>query len=245
MTLPPIFLALPILAVGGVFSAVAGGGLSIIATIVFDVLGFSIHQSVALAALLMTAMQLAKLFHFRGSARWSIALWYCVLGVPASYAGGLLLFWVPGRTLELIIGTIIGLLGTHELLPFRGVTLRTKPTPGVLLPLGALNGVVGGIVGNAALVRAPALLSMGLRKEEFIGTSTVIALPMNLAKAVPYAYGVQWSTDIVWLFVSLVPTLFISVWIGKRLLAHCSHRLFEILQGGILLAGAIKLLAFP
>lgn len=245
MTLPPMFLALPILAVGGVFSAVAGGGLSIITTVVFDVLGFSIHQSVALAALLMTAIQLAKLFHFRGSARWSLALWYCVLGVPASFAGGFALFWVPGRTLELIIGTMVALLGVHELFPFRGATLRTKPTPGVLLPLGAFNGLVGGIVGNAALVRAPALLSMGLRKEEFIATSTVIALPMNVAKAVPYAYGVQWSADIVWLFACLVPTLFVSVWIGKRLLAYCSHRLFEILQGVILLAGAAKLLVFP
>lgn len=245
MMIPTLFVALPILAVGGVFSAVAGGGLSIITTIVFDVLGFPIHQAVALTALLMTAIQLAKLFHFRGSVRWSIALWYCALGVPASFFGGFLLFLVPGRLLEVVIGVLIAALGLRELFPLRGAALRIHPTPAAILPLGAFNGIVGGMVGNAGLVRAPALLSMGLRKEEFIGTSTVIALPMNLAKAVPYAYGVQWATDIVWLFMLLLPTLFLSVWIGKKLLKHCSQRLFEVLQGCILVAGAVKLLAFP
>jgi uncharacterized membrane protein YfcA len=240
-----VLIALPILAAGGIFSAVAGGGLAIITMLVLSFLGFEIHQSVALSAMLGTAIQLAKLFHFRGHVRWNIALWYCVLGIPASFAGGMLLFWVPGRTLEVVVGLVILLMGVTEAFPLPKLPKITSPTPAVLLPLGALNGFLGGIVGNASLIRAPALMSMGLRKNDFIGTSTVIALPMNLAKLVPYTYGIVWSPQVVQLFVLLIPTLFLSVALGKRLLHYCPVRAFELLQAGILIVGAIKLLFFP
>ncbi len=244
MISPLILVALPIMGAGGVFSAVAGGGLSIITMLVLSALGFPIHQSVALSATLGTAIQVAKLFHFRGHVRWKIAAWYCALGIPMSAVGGLLLFSVPPRLLEIIVGAVILFMGAADFLPLpKGPKL--KPTPWLLVPLGAVNGFLGGIVGNAALIRAPALLSMGLRKDEFIGTSTVIALPMNIAKVIPYAYGIAWTPEIFQLFLLLIPTLFFSVAAGKKLLKHVPVRAFEQLQAGILIVGAVKLLFFP
>lgn len=240
-----LLIALPIMAAGGVFSAVAGGGLSVITLVTLSMLGFPIQQSVALSAMLGTAIQLAKLFHFRGHVRWDIALWYCALGIPASFAGGMLLFWVPPRALEITVGLIILAMGFMEAFPLPKIPKITSPTPALLLPLGAFNGFLGGIVGNAALIRAPALMSMGLRKNDFIGTSTVIALPMNLAKLVPYTYGIAWTPEIMQLFLLLIPTLFLSVALGKKLLKYCPLRTFELLQAGILIVGGVKLLFFP
>lgn len=244
MTSHLLLIALPVMAAGGVFSAVAGGGLTVITLLTLSMLGFPIQQSVALSALLITAVQLAKMFHFRGHVRWDIVLWYCVLGVPMSALGGLLLFSVPPRLLEMLVGTVILLMALADILPLPRLP-RIKPTPNVLLPLGALNGFLGGVVGNSSLVRAPALLSMGLRKDEFIGTSTMIALPMNIAKVIPYCYGIAWTRDIVVLFLLLIPTLFLSVALGKHLLKYCPMRAFELLQGGILIVGSVKLLFFP
>jgi uncharacterized membrane protein YfcA len=68
---------------------------------------------------------------------------------------------------------------------------------------------------------------------------------MNLAKLVPYTYGIAWTPEIMQLFLLLIPTLFLSVALGKKLLKYCPLRTFELLQAGILIVGGVKLLFFP
>ena len=50
-----------------------------------------------------------------------------------------------------------------------------------------------GILGHGALLRLPALLSFGLTKEQFVGTSAFLAFFMNAGKASVYVWRFPWS----------------------------------------------------
>ncbi|TSC60038.1 MAG: hypothetical protein Greene041662_264 [Candidatus Peregrinibacteria bacterium Greene0416_62] len=243
--MPPLLLLVPILFLGGVFSSIAGGGLGIV-TIVLGSFFLPIQQNLAITALLMFAIQVAKLFFFRGEIRWDITLWYGLPGLPTSFAAGGLLFLLYSRLLEIVIGLICLLFAIHPYISFLHIKRLTfRPSKPVMVALGAFNGIIAGIVGNGSFIRAPALLSMGLRKEEFIGTSTAVAFIMNLGRNVAYAPHIVWSHDLIIALALLFPLMMFSVGIGKKLLRYVSIPVFENLQHGIMFAGAIKLLFFP
>jgi uncharacterized membrane protein YfcA len=117
-------------------------------------------------------------------------------------------------------------------------------TKWLLLVFGLINGFVGGIAGNASLIRMPALLSMGMTKELFVGTSVMIAFLMNLSKIGAYVPNTEWTPTMMILTALSIPTLLISVWLGKKLLKYVSIQLFENIQLAIILFGGIRLLFF-
>ncbi|MEK7563245.1 MAG: sulfite exporter TauE/SafE family protein [Patescibacteria group bacterium] len=243
--MPPLLLFVPILFLGGVFSSIAGGGLGIV-TIVLGSFFLPIQQNLAITALLMFAIQVAKIFFFCGEIRWDITLWYGLPGLPTSFIAGGLLFLLYPRLLEIVIGLLCLLFALHPYLPFLHVKrFAFRPSRPALVVIGAFNGVIAGIVGNGSLIRAPALLSMGLRKEEFIGTSTAVALMMNLGRNAAYAPHIVWSHELIVALILLFPLMMFSVGIGKKLLHYVSVPMFENLQHGIMFVGAMKLLFFP
>lgn len=239
----PLLSLLLLLFVGGVLSTVAGGGLGIL-TVALGSFFFDVRTNIAVMSLLAIGIQIAKMFHFRGHARMDIVKWYVLPGIPLSYIGGLLLFVVPTRILEVTLGILCLAMSLHGLWPKKKLRVQIRPTRINLLFFGALNGIVGGLIGNASLIRAPALLSMGLRKEEFIATSSLISFVMNLAKGAAYTQALPWSTFLIVLVLSTVPVMFLSVYIGKRLLQHVEPHVFDGLQHLIILVGAVRLLFF-
>lgn len=237
-----LLFLVPALFVGGIFSAVAGGGLGIIMILLLNLI-FPIQVSVALGGILGFAIQGAKTFHFRHSIRWDLVWWYALPGLPAAYVAGLIMFALPARAIEIGIGLFCVWMGCKELFPgFLGRPLRLHPHRWALVIGGILNGIVAGLIGNGNLVRGPLLLSFGLRKEIFIGTSAMVALILNIARSGAYAQGLPWTGEMVVLIVTMIPVMYVSVAIGKRLLVHISDRVFEILQAGIMVIGAVKFL---
>lgn len=231
---------LAILAVGGICTTISGGGLGIV-TVILGSFFFDIRISIAFTALLTSTVQLAKIFHFRTSVRWDLVWWYVLGGIPGSFIGGLLLFRVPARIPEILLA-LICLFFIGQRFIKHGIALRaTKKT---LVTSGALNGFIGGIAGNASLFRMSALISLGLTKEIFVGTSAMIAFLMNLGKIAAYAPSIPWTDSVFLLWGLSVPVILASVWIGKRLLRYVSVTLFEDLQLLVILIGAIRLLFF-
>lgn len=242
MILPLVALLLLLFA-GGVISTIAGGGLGIM-TVATGSFFFDVRTNIAVMSLLATGIQLAKMFHFRGHARWDIIRWYLLPGIPLAFIGGLLLFVVPTRVMEIALGLLCLGMSVHGLWPRATKRLHITPTKINLLFFGGLNGIIGGLIGNASLVRAPALLAMGLRKEEFVATSSIIAFSMNLAKGAAYAQALPWSTFLILLTLLSIPVMFLSVAVGKRLLKYINAEMFDWLQHGIILLGALRLLFF-
>jgi len=236
-----ILLFLPLLFLGGIVSTVSGGGLGIL-TVILGNLFLDIRTSIAFMSILMIAIQLAKIAHFHQHVLWRVVGWYILLGIPCSFLGGWLLYVVP----EIIPRVGLGFMCIAFVIArFARITPNISATRSVLVVFGALNGFIGGLIGNASLVRMPALVSMGISKEVFVGTSAMIAFLMNLGKVSAYLPNVTWSRQFTLFFLASIPVLMLSVAIGKKFLRYVSVRLFEDLQLGIILIGAIRLIFFP
>lgn len=236
-----LIVLLPALFLGSIFSAIAGSGLGIILIIVFT-LFFDIQTSVVFMALIGFIIQPAKVLHFYRHADWSIIRPYILTGFPLSYAGGLLLFDVPFRTLELIIA---GLCAAFVLVRISHWKFILKPTKGNLLFWGGLNGLQGGVVGLGNFLRNPILLAFGLRKERFLGTAAVISVVLNVGKMAAYVPNIDWTKDIAVMLAASVPPVFAGVYIGKKMHRFISEETFERLVLLVIVVGIVKLLLFP
>jgi len=226
---------------GSVFATIAGGGLGIIVIILLTFVT-DIRSSVVVMALVGFLIQPAKVLHFRQWTVWRITGWYVLTGIPASFAGGLFLYSLPVRVIEILLALLCLLfVGFRAWKP----SFRLCPLRGLLLGMGAINGIQGGAVGEAALLRSPFLLSLGLTKEQFIGTSSMIALGMNVSRVAAYVPNIRWDTmTLAVLGVSLLP-IFAGVATGKRFLRSVSPKMFERMLLCVIVLGACKLLLVP
>lgn len=236
-----LFLYLPLLFVGGVFSAVSGGGLGIL-TVILGSFFLDVRTNIAFTSVLMITIQIAKMMQFQSSIKWNVVLWYVLLGLPMSVIGGVLLFRIAPIIPQLLLGIFCLVFVAAR---FWRVMPTVQPSRVMLVLFGAVNGLVGGLIGNASLLRMPALVAMGMRKEVFISTSAVIAFIMNVGKASVYAWNLDWTDGLLQLFFLSIPVVFVSVWLGKKFLRFVSVELFEDLQLGIITLGALRLLLFP
>lgn len=230
-------ILLPALFLGGILSIIAGGGLGIIMLVVFSMF-FDIRTSIVLMSLYGFVIQGMKIRYFHSYTNWHIALWYIAIGFPTSIVGGLLLYVVPAQYVQLGVSIMCILFVAMRTTKFTPIIKATRLR---ILLCGGLNGIVGGIIGNATLLRNPILLSMGLKKEVFIGTSAVIAFTMNIGKVSAYMYHFEWSTERVQLVVFSLPAILVGMHIGKKILKYITPALFEYLLLGIILIGALRL----
>lgn len=236
--IPPIALLLPVLFLGAVFSTIGGGGLGILLTIA-STFFIDIRASIVLISLLGFVIQAVKIAHFHMYVRWPIVGWYLLLGIPLSFLGAFLLFLLPEEIIKASLALLCLLYVAMHV--FHAIP-KIQPSKSNLILLGGINGIVGGVVGHGALLRLPTLLSFGLTKEEFIGTSALIAFLMNLGKSVVYVQQFSWTADAMWLFILAVPTVLAGVSLGKRLLRYVSEEAFEKLLLVVIAAGAVRLL---
>jgi len=234
----PLFLLLPALFLGGVISTISGGGLGIISILV-GTFFFDIRTNIAVTSLLTVAIQLVKIAHFHKFIRWDITKWYVITGVPASFIGGVLLYYIPERIPEIGMGIFCILFIIFRL---TGFSPKVSTTNTAIATSGAINGFVGGMIGNSSLMRMPVLLSMGVSKEIFVGTSAMVSFLMNIGKLTAYIPNIPWSKELGMLLVCAIPVLLLGVWLGKVLLKYVSSKLFEGLLLCVILFGALRLL---
>jgi uncharacterized membrane protein YfcA len=181
---------------------------------------------------------------YRAHAQWTY-LWrlmpWTVAGVVVGY---LALGRMSDREARFSIGLIIVVMVSLQL------RRRAKAKPGELPELGAwfapTLGVLAGfttLVANAAgPLMAIYLLAMRLPKLEFVGTSAVFFLLLNLFK-VPFMVNLGLITrDSVSLNLLLVPAVLLGAFLGRLLLPRINQRVFENLALGLSGVAGLRLL---
>jgi uncharacterized membrane protein YfcA len=166
---------------------------------------------------------------------------WTVAGVVAGY---LALGRMGDREARVSIGVII--VGMVALQLWR----RSRAKPGELPELGAWFapslGVLAGfttLVANAAgPLMAIYLLAMRLPKLEFVGTSAVFFLLLNLFK-VPFMVNLELITlDSLSFNLLLAPAVLLGAWLGRLLLPRINQRVFENLALGLSAVSGLRLL---
>ena len=203
---------------------------------------FDIQTSLVLGVLLGFVILPIKAFHFHKHIDWRFTRLFVVLGLPCGYIGGLLMFDIPIRGLEIILSILCFLFIVSRLSPWK---FSIRDTTSNLVILGAIAGFQSGITGVGNLFRNPMLLALGLSKERYIGTGAMIAFFVSFGKIIAYIPNVQWTTDLKMLLLITIPPVFIGMYIGKKMHTYISKALFEKLVLLVIFIGAVKLLLFP
>ncbi len=215
---------------------------------------FSVELAVALTAVVHFLNNLLKVALLGRHADRRTLVAFGVLAMVGAYVGAQVLLWLAGREplvsyrigpLEcqvtpvkltvaiLLIGFTLG-----DVLPGRRTVLIGR---GPLMVGGLLSGFFGGLSGHQGALRSAVLIRSGLTKEQFLGTSVVLACLVDLARLSVYASGFLWERllerpDIV---ATAVGGALLGTLLGKRLLPKVTLGAIRVLVS--LLVGALAL----
>jgi uncharacterized membrane protein YfcA len=108
--------------------------------------------------------------------------------------------------------------------------------------VGVLAGFTTLIANSAGPLMALYLLAMRLPKMEFVGTTAVFFLLLNLFK-VPFMVNLGLiTTDSFGVNLALAPAVWLGAWAGRKLLRRLNQQLFENLALGLAAAAGLHLL---
>lgn len=222
---------------------------------------FPVEVAVAATAVVHMANNLLKFQLFYGKSDWAIARRFGMPAVVTAFVGALLLGYLSGieplgvysvgtkeavvTPVKLVIAIVIFAFALVELLPrFSKLKFDSK-----YMPIGgALSGFFGGLSGHQGAFRSAFLAKSGLTPEAFIGTSTVIAVMVDLARLL--VYGVTFFTGQVtlvggfggWsLVITAILAAFAGVLVGKRFIKKVTIRSIQILAGSLMVLVAFGL----
>ncbi len=215
---------------------------------------FPVPIAVAATAVVHLANNLFKVALVGGKADWTVVARFGVPGAIAAMVGAGLLglfaavpplatYALGARTHEisavkLATGVLIIGFALLDLLPrFRTLAFDRK-----YLPLGGtLSGFFGGLSGNQGALRSAFLIKAGLNKEAFIGTGTVAAVIVDVARLLVYGlsfYAAQFAglrSDLSGLVLAATQAAFLGAYLGARLIKKVTLRAVQVIVGVMLI----------
>ncbi len=219
---------------------------------------FPIPLAIAMTAVVHLANNLFKAALVGRKADCSVVLRFAIPGALAAVIGALLLTvfaQIPPvyqyrlgsqvhktGPVEIAIGALIVAFAALDLLPwFRNMAFSRK----YLVVGGLLSGFFGGISGMQGALRSAFLIKAGLEKEAFIGTSTISAVIVDVARLL--VYGLSFYTlkfagiphEAGGLVVAAILAAFAGSFIGSRLLKKVTLSSVQIIVGFMLILAGI------
>ncbi len=139
-------------------------------------------------------------------------------------------------TMRLIVGIVVIASSLFDLVR----SLSHFSVPPRYLPLGgALSGFFGGLSGNQGILRAAFLIKAGLTKEQFIGTSVVCSILVDIARISVYglsAYKGLWGNlEMTGILVAATATAFLGSYLGSKWMGKITLKSVRRLVGWMLL----------
>jgi uncharacterized membrane protein YfcA len=154
--------------------------------------------------------------------------------------GALLLGRINDTQMARLIGAIIVLMVSYQL--WRRTPLKPTTKSSLALPLGLGAGFTSMIANAASPFTSVYFLSARLPKIEFVGTTALFFMVVNLFK-VPFTAGLGLITlQSLQFNLLLVPLVMLGAWLGRLALQRINQRLFERLVLLLALLGGLRLL---
>lgn len=214
---------------------------------------FPLPLAVAATAVVHLANNLFKAGLVGRQADWSVVARFALPGAAAAMLGAMLLsffssvpplssYQLGGKTHEIsLVGLAIGVLiiafAFLDLLPrFEKLSFDRK-----YLPIGGLlSGFFGGLSGIQGALRSAFLIKANLEKEAFIGTSTLSAVIVDLARLLVYGlsfYSANFAiaSGMGGLVLAATLAAFVGSFIGTRLMKKVTLRTVQMIVGVMLI----------
>jgi uncharacterized protein len=229
-------------AAAGSIASVSGFGIGSILTPFFAA-SFGTKLAVALVSvphLLGTAVRFAIL---REHLNRRVLISFGITSAACGLLGALLHEWLRSVALSYTLGALLVLAGLSEL---TGAASRLRFGRTAAWIAGGLSGLFGGLVGNQGGIRSAALFGFEVSKEEFVATSTAIALLVDIGRVPIYTANEFHEMVSAWpaLAVAIVGVLAGTI-IGKSLLRWIPEAVFRRIVSLLILALGIWMFIHP
>ncbi len=241
MTTTELVLALLAVGVGGIVKGAVGAGAPVVAIPILSLL-FNVPFAVAVMSfpnlwsnIFQGWANRAHLLHRR------FVLSLAISGAAGAIIGTLFLAWLPERPLTLILAGILVLyLGFRVLRPDWKISQETADS--LVIPAGAIGGILQGAAGLSAPVSVTFLNAMKLERKTFIATISIFFIAMSLVQ-VPtlWKMGIMGHDEFRLSLMALVPLLG-GMPIGSWAARHVSRETFDKLILSLLTLVATRLL---
>ena len=219
---------------GSVVGGVAGFGAGIV-LLPLLVWAMGVRAAGPVLTVTMLIGNLSRIWWSRGEVHGGVASRFLAGAMPATMIGVIVYAGAPGDALRGIMGAfLIASVPLRRWLLTRNVTVRLRHFPVV----GAFVGTLSGIVVTTGPVASPFFLAYGLRRGAFIGTESVCALGMHVARGLAFAGFTLITWETVAVGITLGAVMFVGSWLGRGLLDRMSDRTFlTVLEVFLVLMG--------
>lgn len=147
-----------------------------------------------------------------------------------------------GRLLGVIVLVLVALYAVRRF--SRSAWLEGAPhTPWFAVMTGVFAGFTTAFGNAAGAMMSIYMLSMGLDKHQFMGTSAWFFLIVNLVKVAPYAFLRLITPETLWIDLRLVPLVAVGALVGPHVLRVIPQRAFEAAVMVLIALGGARLLA--
>lgn len=235
-------LWLPLLAVAlvaGTIGGVVGFGSAVI---LLPVCAYAFGAAEAVPILTIAALigNLSRAAFSWRETDWPAVRMYVLGAVPFAAIGAFIFIELDAALIHRLLGAFILLM-----IPARRWAVRHDMTVQRwhLLPLGAVMGLLSGIVGTVGPINAPFFLAYGLVKGAYLATEALGAAAVHLTKSAVYGRFAALDLETMTYGLIIGLALIAGSWLGKRIVMRLDTPAFirtvEVLLG---VSGALMLL---
>ena len=230
-----VVFALTAAAVSFTVSAAAGlGGSLVLVPSLALVLGTK--EGVALAALLLAANNVVKVFAYRATLPFRKSLVVIVLVVVGAWIGARLLVAAPEDvvTVAVIAGFVLALIAERLDLS------RMRRIGGPVLALFA--GATSGFSGTSGPLKGMSLRQLELDRVHFVGAASLVSLAGDATKTAVFTEAQLLGAEAFMLAFAAVPLMLVATFTGRRINRTIGERGYAFLFWGVITGYTARLL---
>jgi hypothetical protein len=214
-------------------SAGLGGSLILVPTLS---IALGAKEGIALAALLLAANNVPKLWVYRAHVPWPAAAWVIVVTILGAYLGALALVHAPegGVQVAVIVTIVVSL--AFERIGTRRVLTGSAP------PIAFAAGATSGFSGTSGPLKGIALRNLRLNRFHLVGAASAVSLAGDAAKTSVYAEASLLDTQSFVVAGVLIPVMIASTLAGRRINRGLGERGYAVLFWGVMAGYTARLL---
>ncbi|HJQ75697.1 MAG TPA: sulfite exporter TauE/SafE family protein [Acidimicrobiia bacterium] len=214
-------------------SAGLGGSLVLVPSLA---LALGTKEGVALAALLLAANNVVKVFAYRETLPFRKALLVIILVAVGAALGARLLVAAPDQvvTLAVIASFVFALVAERLDLS------RLRRVEGPVLAFGS--GATSGFSGTSGPLKGMALRQLDLDRAHFVGAASLVSLVGDATKAAVFTEAELLGAESFVLALAAVPLMLVATFTGRRINRRIGERGYTFLFWGVMTGYTARLL---
>ena len=215
-------------------SVAGSGGTALLLPVL--TLYFGVRDAIPILTIANLSSNLGRVWFNRREISIPVVGWFSLGSIPLAIAGAMLFVLTPPIVLMRILGAFLLLTVAWRRFRVRPARISSAKW---FVPLGALFGLLNGLLEGIGSLMAPFFLAYGLVRGTYIGTDALATVLMQVSKL-----GVLGGTNIIdsKIFTAgliLVPFMIGGAFAGKKIVDRVSESFFVlVIDVTLLLAGA-------